>query len=153
MFVCLSLHTHHSTLTQNSSQWSDPVALEKDRRLAKFERWADALGAALARRGAWSDAIDPCSGLPRRSPRGAAPYAETAGVRAVLPYAGALAGPCAVVLHPRWASACYPASLFTDASHEQLLAALAEIEQEIEQEQEKEKEKNIESNNDLDNSK
>ena len=104
------------------------MAEEKDRRLYKFMAWANKLSDALEARGAWADPIDPCSGLPTRSTRSGAVYSEVDGIRAVLPYSTFQAGPCLVVSHPRWATSCYPASLFTNATAEQVQEALEEIE-------------------------
>ena len=55
---------------------------------------------------------------------GAGVYGEVDALVTLLGYATANAGCCKVVLHPRWGSAVYPASLLTRAPLEEALAAL-----------------------------
>jgi hypothetical protein len=100
------------------------VELEKDVKLAKFNAWCVKLCDELTRSGYWADFIDPCSGFPVRSARGASPYSEIDGLRSMLSYATSVAGPCVVVSHPRWNTRCYPASLFTTAPLDVVKAAL-----------------------------
>lgn len=91
------------------------VELEKDLKLTKFYRWCTEVCDALGKQGHWADFIDPCSGYPVRSDRGASPYSEIDGLRTLLSYATFSTGPCVVVSHPRWNTRCYPATMFTTA--------------------------------------
>ena len=56
---------------------------------------------------------------------GAGVYSEVDALVTLLGYPTANAGCCKVVLHPRWGSAVYPASLLTQAPLEAAAAALA----------------------------
>lgn len=100
------------------------VELEKDVKLAKFNAWCARICDRLAQFGYWADFIDPCSGYPVRGARGASPYSEIDGLRAMLSYATSVAGPCVVVSHPRWNTRCYPATLFTTAPLDVVRAVL-----------------------------
>jgi len=91
------------------------VAAEKDRCLLRVVAFAAAARAALAARGAWADYADPCSGLAAHGPAAAAPYPEVDAAELLLRYRTGLAGTCRVLLHPRWGSAVYPATLFSTA--------------------------------------
>lgn len=91
------------------------VELEKDLKLAKFYRWCTDVCDKLTEQGYWADFIDPCSGYPVRSARGASPYSEIDGLRTLLSYSTYSTGPCVVVSHPRWNTRCYPATMFTTA--------------------------------------
>lgn len=103
------------------------VELEKDVKLLKFYRWCERLCAVLKRQGFVADFIDPCSGYPVQSARGASPYSEIDGLRTLLPYATFSTGPCVVVSHPRWNTRCYPATLFAAAPADAVHAAVDEI--------------------------
>ncbi len=103
------------------------VEREKDLKLLKFNRWCQQLCAALKRRGFCADFVDPCSGYPVQSARGASPYSEIDGLRTLLPYATFSTGPCHVVSHPRWRTRCYPATLFVAAPIDALQAAVDEV--------------------------
>ena len=100
------------------------VAAEKDRCLAVFVRWAAGVRARLAAAGRWCDWADPCSGLPAHTPS-SAPYPEVDTMEVLLRYRVDAAGACRVLLHPRWAGAVYPATLWSDAPPEELAAAMA----------------------------
>jgi len=51
-------------------------------------------------------------------------YGEVDALQTLLGYTVSNAGCCKVVLHPKWGSHVYPASLFTDAPLEKLLQAV-----------------------------
>ena len=56
---------------------------------------------------------------------GHACYSEVEGAQVLLRYPVMMAGPCKVILHPKWGSSVYPASLFTDAPADAIRGALA----------------------------
>mmetsp|Transcript_19163 Transcript_19163/g.24864 ORF Transcript_19163/g.24864 Transcript_19163/m.24864 type:complete len:172 (-) Transcript_19163:1008-1523(-) len=95
--------------------WGDDVAKEKDRLLEIFVAFANELCQELISMGYWADYIDPCSGLPSLNKEGNCVYDEVAGMQALLKYNVSQAGPCKVLLHPRWGSSVYPATCFTTA--------------------------------------
>lgn len=51
-------------------------------------------------------------------------YSEVDGMQTLLHYSTMNAGMCKVLLHPRWGSAVYPATAFTDAPLPQVEAAI-----------------------------
>jgi hypothetical protein len=104
--------------------WGDAAAAEKDRLLERFSRWAAAVCGALEARGFWADYVDPCSGLPVRTPRANAVYAEVDAFEALLKWRTSSAGGCRVLLHPQWGAAVYPASLFAKAPPQALREAM-----------------------------
>ena len=95
--------------------WGDAVAAEKDALLERFSRWAGAVCDALGAKGWWGDFVDPCSGLPVRTPHARAVYAEVDAFEALLKWRTSSAGGCRVLLHPQWGTAVYPATLFARA--------------------------------------
>ncbi|GFR40709.1 hypothetical protein Agub_g1315 [Astrephomene gubernaculifera] len=100
------------------------VENEKDRLLERFMAWAKTVCDQLTSAGHWADYIDPCSGLPMVHTDLNTVYPEVAALSILLGYQTANAGCCKVLLHPDWGSAVYPASLFTEAPQEALLAAI-----------------------------
>jgi hypothetical protein len=103
------------------------IELEKHLKLVKFYRWCKRLCDSLEAHGYWADYIDPCSGYPVRSARGAVTYSEIDGLRTLLPYSTFTTGPCVVVSHPRWNTHCYPATMFVVAPIDAVERALEEI--------------------------
>ncbi|KAL6750020.1 methylmalonic aciduria and homocystinuria type D protein [Haematococcus lacustris] len=105
-------------------QTGDIIEQEKDALLEKFMAWASTVCNLLIAQGHWAEYIDPCSGLPMIQREGNTVYAEVEALSQLMGYKTANAGCCKVLLHPRWGSAVYPASLFTTAPPEQLLQLL-----------------------------
>ena len=95
--------------------WGDDAAVEKDRCLECFVAFAESLRGALAARGHWCDFIAPCSGLPCHCKECTSIYDEVSGHQCLLKYAVSQAAGCKVLLHPKWGTACYPATIFTTA--------------------------------------
>ena len=52
------------------------------------------------------------------------PYSEVAGFEHLLRYKTQNAGCCKILLHPRWGSSCYPATIFTTAPLPVLVTAM-----------------------------
>ncbi|KAJ8602962.1 hypothetical protein CTAYLR_001563 [Chrysophaeum taylorii] len=104
--------------------WGEDAAVEKDRLLEVFAAFGKHLCEDLAARGHWADYIDPCSGLPTIAKDGTSVYDEVAGVQALLKYDVSQAGPCKILLHPKWGSAVYPATCFTTAPQDVVTAVL-----------------------------
>mmetsp|Transcript_25929 Transcript_25929/g.79739 ORF Transcript_25929/g.79739 Transcript_25929/m.79739 type:complete len:182 (+) Transcript_25929:519-1064(+) len=117
--VCLPTSQNTSIELVN---WGDEAAGEKDRCLETFAAFGEAMRAALS--GHWCDYIDPCSGLPRHEDCSTCVYDEVSGHQCLLKYHVSQAGGCKVLLHPKWGTACYPATIFTTAPAEAVLAAL-----------------------------
>jgi hypothetical protein len=88
---------------------------EKDRLLERFVAWAVAVCGRLSSAGYWCDYIDPCSGLPMMHKESQTPYSEVEGAALLLGYRTSNAGCCKVVLHPKWGTSVYPATLFARA--------------------------------------
>eukprot|EP00808_Paulinella_micropora_P006467 g8422.t1 len=105
--------------------WTPGAASEKDRLLQSFYRWCTAVCEELAKQRMWADFIDPCTGYPARSARGGATYNEVDGMQRLLRYKMQQVGQCSILLHPKWGSFCYPASLFSTAPLAALQAACA----------------------------
>jgi len=107
----------------------EAVDREKDALLERFFAWARAVADHLAAAGHWCDYIDPCSGLPMVDRSGhRSVYDEVSALAALRQYRTSNAGCCKIVLHPRWGSSVYPATLFTAAPPEALAAAVAAAE-------------------------
>ena len=68
----------------------------------------------ITENGHFADYIDPCSGLPSNGD-GNKVYGEVDGFELLCSYKTSDAGGCKVLLHPSWASAVYPASIFSTA--------------------------------------
>ena len=95
-------------------EWNDEVAKEKDLLLERFAEWAEKICKKLTENGYFADYIDPCSGLPSKGD-GNKVYGEVDGFELLCSYKTSDAGGCKVLLHPSWASAVYPASIFSTA--------------------------------------
>lgn len=102
------------------------VEADKDKLLERFTAFAVAATSALEANGFWADYVDPCSGLPMRHREGGGAYGEVQALVTLRGFATANAGCCTIVLHPRWGSSVYPASLVTTAPVERLEKALDE---------------------------
>ena len=100
------------------------VEAEKDAKLESFCAWAGGVVDGLAAAGHWADYVDPCSGLPMRSPGCRVPYPEVESAACLLHYKTYDAGGCRVLSHPSWGTAAYPATLFTVAPLEVLLQVM-----------------------------
>lgn len=107
--------------------YGDHVENEKDQLLEQFMDWAQQVCSNLQDKGHWADYIDPCSGLPMIHQETNHVYPEVPAIAQLLGYKTANAGCCKVLLHPRWGSSVYPASLFTDAPAQELQAAIREL--------------------------
>lgn len=104
---------------------------EKDFLLERFMEWAKRVCGRLIAQGHWADYVDPCSGLPMMTKVNAGVYSEVGGLVSLLGYAFQNAGCCKVLLHPRWGSSVYPASMFTKAPLRAIQAAIAATEAEL----------------------
>jgi len=93
----------------------DTVENEKDRLLQTFVAWADIVTARLRAAGHWVDYIGPTTGMPALGARGSSGYSEVEGFEVLLNYRVQNVGCCKIILHPRWQSRMYPATLFTTA--------------------------------------
>ncbi|KIY94315.1 hypothetical protein MNEG_13646 [Monoraphidium neglectum] len=119
----------HATL--DLVKTGEAVDDEKDRLLERFMKWAVAVCARLLAAGHWCDYIDPCSGLPMIHQESQTPYSEVEGLSLLLGYKTANAGCCKVVLHPKWGTSVYPATLFARAPFEALQAAIKGAEEHL----------------------
>eukprot|EP00199_Chlamydomonas_sp_CCMP681_P003017 CAMPEP_0119107446 /NCGR_PEP_ID=MMETSP1180-20130426/10186_1 /TAXON_ID=3052 ORGANISM="Chlamydomonas cf sp, Strain CCMP681" /NCGR_SAMPLE_ID=MMETSP1180 /ASSEMBLY_ACC=CAM_ASM_000741 /LENGTH=167 /DNA_ID=CAMNT_0007092933 /DNA_START=49 /DNA_END=552 /DNA_ORIENTATION=+ len=108
-------------------QMGDAVDVEKDLLLEQFMAWAKPLCERLMAQGHWADYIDPCSGLPMVHQEGQVVYAEVEALSVLQGFKTSNAGCCKILLHPKWGSAVYPASMFTTAPLEVLMAAVATL--------------------------
>mmetsp|Transcript_71081 Transcript_71081/g.139622 ORF Transcript_71081/g.139622 Transcript_71081/m.139622 type:complete len:200 (+) Transcript_71081:17-616(+) len=105
----------------------DDVEAEKDRLILSFFDMARYIRDELAnKRSYWVDYIDPCSGLPVCS-EGQNMFNEVDCAQTLLGYSVQNAGCCKIILHPQWGSAVYPASIFTTAPVDAVLAALNKL--------------------------
>lgn len=104
---------------------------EKDRLLERFMKWAVAVCGRLSSAGYWCDYIDPCSGLPMMHKESQTPYSEVEGLSLLLGFRTANAGCCKIILHPRWGSSVYPATLFARAPREALAEAVRGAEEQL----------------------
>lgn len=102
----------------------EEVEEEKDRLLETFADWAKTICEKLIREGHFADYIDPCSGLPMIHRNTNTVYSEVDALTTLLGYPFANAGCCKVILHPKWGSAVYPATMFTNAPLEDLLGII-----------------------------
>lgn len=134
--LCHIFPTHHANLIDDPSSYlviatcqearhdltkiGPEIEREKDRLLENFSDWAAALCHELDARGYFADYIDPCSGLPMRTPNTTRVYSEVDGMELLLHYRCLNAGMCKVLLHPKYGAAVYPATLFTNAPLELL---------------------------------
>ncbi|KAL4855255.1 ATP-dependent RNA helicase DDX1 [Chlorella vulgaris] len=85
------------------------VEEEKDRLLERFVEFAKVVCERLEALGHWADYIDPCSGLPMVHRDTNAVYGEVEAL---------------IILHPKWGSSVYPASIFAKAPLAAVTAAI-----------------------------
>lgn len=83
--------------------------------MRQFVEFAREVCGQLQAQGYWADYIDPCSGLATVTANPNKVYSEVDGMQALLHYRVLNAGFCKILLHPKWGSAVYPASMFTTA--------------------------------------
>jgi len=93
----------------------DKIEAEKDRLLNVCMAFARNICDKIRRAGYWADFIDPCSGLPMLTLDCNKGYSEVDGMECCLQYKSYSAGFCKILLHPRWGSAVYPATIFACA--------------------------------------
>eukprot|EP00245_Coleochaete_scutata_P002668 TRINITY_DN13625_c0_g1_i2.p1 TRINITY_DN13625_c0_g1~~TRINITY_DN13625_c0_g1_i2.p1 ORF type:complete len:181 (+),score=38.00 TRINITY_DN13625_c0_g1_i2:110-652(+) len=108
-------------------QVGEVIEKEKDRLLEVFVDWAKKVCERLMANGYWADYLDPCSGLPMIHRETNTVYGEVDALTTLLGYPVANAGCCKVVLHPRWGSSVYPATMFTKAPLDALLETIAAV--------------------------
>jgi len=97
---------------------------EKNRLLQSFVQWGKCVCEYVLKRNQWADCIDPCSGLPLLTTQGSSCYSEVDGMQTLLKYKLQQVGDCSVIVHPRWGTRVYPASLFSTAPLKLLLEAI-----------------------------
>jgi len=102
----------------------EEVEDEKDLRLERFAELGERVRKSLAQQGYWCDYIDPCSGLPMHGENNSNVYSECDGFQLLLGYRTQKSGPCTMLLHPKWGSAVYPASMFALTPYSVLCSAL-----------------------------
>ncbi|KAI7842746.1 hypothetical protein COHA_003674 [Chlorella ohadii] len=107
-------------------QMGQKVEDEKDRLLERFVEFAKVVCERLVAAGHWADYIDPCSGLPMVHRGTNAVYGEVEALVTLLGYKTQNAGCCKIILHPRWGSSVYPASMFAKAPLEAVQQAIEE---------------------------
>ena len=112
-------------------QRGERVEDEKDRLLERFMEFAAEICRQLMEAGHWADYIDPCSGLPMIHRDTGSVYGEVEALCTLLGYRTQNAGCCKVILHPKWGSSVYPASLFAKAPLEEVAAAVASAEKQL----------------------
>mmetsp|Transcript_7785 Transcript_7785/g.11342 ORF Transcript_7785/g.11342 Transcript_7785/m.11342 type:complete len:211 (-) Transcript_7785:391-1023(-) len=93
----------------------DDIEKEKDRLLNVFLNFGRDLCQKLRAKGYWADFIDPCSGLPMLTLNCNKVYSEVDGMECLLNYRAYSAGFCKILVHPKWGSAVYPATIFAHA--------------------------------------
>jgi hypothetical protein len=81
----------------------------------QFVEFARDICGQIQAQGYWADYIDPCSGLAAFTSNPNKVFSEVDGMQALLHYRVLNAGFCKILLHPKWGSAVYPASMFTTA--------------------------------------
>jgi hypothetical protein len=91
------------------------IETEKDRLLENFMEFAKILCQLIISKGHFADYIDPCSGLAMITREANKVYSEVDGAQQLLGYGVHNAGCCKILLHPKWGSSVYPASIFTTA--------------------------------------
>jgi len=98
--------------------------VEKDRCLEAFFAFAKQVCDELRSHGHFADYIDPCSGLPMITPDTQKVFDEVQSAQVLFSYPIMNTGCCKILLHPKWGSSVYPASLFTTAPVEDLIRAI-----------------------------
>lgn len=109
-------------------QMGEKVEDEKDRLLRRFMAFAKEVCSVLQLEGHWADYIDPCSGLPMINRSSGSVYDEVEALSTLRGFKTQNAGCCKILLHPKWQSCIYPATLFTKAPLAVLQAAIGEAE-------------------------
>ena len=97
---------------------------EKNRLLASFTAWSRVVVGRIRQAGHWVDYADPMTAMPALGKSGPGGYSEVEGFQVLLHYHVQNVGCCKVILHPRWQSRIYPATLFTTAPSDLLLNSL-----------------------------
>lgn len=97
------------------TNWGGLAAIEKDLLLERFVAWSSCICQELEKHGYWGDYIDPCSGLPVRTPYCTVVYPEVDALETLLRYKSYNAGGCKLISHPVWKTHVYPASFFVRA--------------------------------------
>jgi hypothetical protein len=105
-------------------QVGDDIETEKDRLLETFMAFSKDLCERLIAKGHFADYIDPCSGLAMITKDANKVFSEVDSAQQLLGYSVMNAGCCKVLLHPSWGSAVYPATIFTNATTEEVVDAL-----------------------------
>jgi len=109
------------------------IAAEKDRLLEVFQILAVQIQGTLStlhKSEFWIDYIDPCSGLPCLSPSLLTSqrfFSEVQSFSTLLGYKQQDAGGCKVLLHPKWGTHFYPATIVLWGRDDIVRAALAEV--------------------------
>ncbi|KAH7620857.1 putative Cobalamin trafficking protein CblD [Nannochloris sp. 'desiccata'] len=112
-------------------QRGERVENEKDRLLERFMEFAKHVCRTLETSGYWADYVDPCSGLPMIHRDTGSVYGEVEALCTLLRYKTQNAGCCKIILHPKWGSSVYPASMFAKAPLEVVHAAMKAAEKEL----------------------
>ena len=112
-------------------QTGENVDIEKDFCLERFMDFAKRVTDALREKGHWCDYIDPCSGLSMVNRDSQHIYGEVDALVTLLNYQTTNSGCCKVVLHPKWGSAVYLASIFAKCPVNVLQGAIGDAERAI----------------------
>lgn len=112
--VLLAIPTNQHALVDLVSV-GDHVEQEKDRLLNVFLEFAEDICAKIRNAGYWADFIDPCSGLPMLTMNCNKVYSEVDGMECLLNYKSYSAGFCKILVHPKFGSSVYPATMFACA--------------------------------------
>lgn len=106
----------------------EAIEAEKDRLLMLFMKFAQQVCDHLQEQGYWADYIDPCSGLPMIHQAGSTVYSEVDAASTLLGFSTQNAGCCKVLLHPKWKTYVYPATLMAKSPKATLQEALHKAE-------------------------
>jgi hypothetical protein len=99
---------------------------EKDEKLEHFYLWAITLCSLIREQGHWADFTDPASGYPVLGPNGPSFYPDVPGAQTLLNYDVTNTGCCSLLVHPRWQTKVYPATVFTAAPVDVVLHILSD---------------------------
>ena len=102
----------------------DHIEAEKDRLLNVYLSFAHDFCQKMQQQGYWADYIDPCSGLPMLSRDCNKVYSEVDSMQVLLNYRAYNAGFCKILVHPKWGSSVYPATMFVRAKREDVVQLL-----------------------------
>ena len=102
----------------------DHIEAEKDRLLNVFLSFAHDFCQKIQKLGYWADYIDPCSGLPMLTRNCNKVYSEVESMQVLLNYRAYSAGFCKILVHPKWGSSVYPATMFVRAKEEDVVQLL-----------------------------